>query len=44
MRFYERCVLCASVTIPPNHPDGIANMKVNDQWERHGVNEVEMMS
>ena len=43
-------MLCASVTIPPNHPDGMANgkgtqpMKVNDQWERHGANEVEMMS
>ena len=35
-------MLCYTVTCPPNHPGGIANIKLKEQWS--GTNEQEMMS
>ena len=40
----EKCVCCACGMRPPNQPGDIANIKVKEQWEYCGTNEVEKMS
>ena len=43
-RIEERCVRCASLICPPNHPGGVANIKLKEQWERQQANELKVMS
>ena len=40
----ERCVCYDPEMRPPNQPGDIANIKVKEQREYFGTNEVEMMS